>query len=377
MNKRRAHGEGSIYRREDGRWVAMLNIGVIAGRRRRRAFYGATQAEVLLKLNAATHSMRRGVPVPLERQTFGAFVEKWLEAVGPSLREPTVRRYSSLLAHAVRTLGRISLARLTPADLQRLYDDRRKAGAAPRTILHVHRVIHRALRDAERWGDVARNVSGLVDPPRASRAQFRTLTADEARQLMRTVEGDRLEAVVVVALTTGMRMGEILGLTWRALDLDAGAVRVQASLQQTTGGLVLVEPKTARSRRQIEIESRVVAALRRHRAVQLQERLGAGPVWSERDFVFTTPIGGPIDGRELLRAWFRPLLARAGLPPIRFHDLRHSYASIALARGLHPKVVQEAMGHSTIAVTMDLYSHVVPSLQRDAAREMGAALFGA
>lgn len=376
MNKRRAHGEGTIYRRDDGRWVAMLNVGVVAGRRRRRAFYGVTQAEAVAKLSAATHAMRRGVPVPLERQTFGAFAEKWLEVVRPSLREPTFLRYTSLLAHAVRAFGRASLAKLGPADLQRLYEDRRKAGAAPRTILHVHRVIHRALRDAERWGDVARNVARLVDPPRVSRSELRALTAEEARQLMHAAEGDRLEAVVVLALTTGMRMGELLGLTWRAMDLDAGAVRVQASLQRTAAGLALMEPKTARSRRQIEIEPRVVAALRRHRAAQLQERLAAGPAWVDGELVFSTRTGGPIDGRELLRAWFRPLLARARLPRIRFHDLRHSYASIALARGLHPKVVQEAMGHSTIAVTMDLYSHVVPSLQREAAKEMGAALFG-
>jgi integrase len=376
VKKRRGHGEGSIYQRPDGRWVAMLDMGIIAGRRRRRAFYGSTQAEAVAKLNAVAHAARQGVPVPLERQTFGAFAERWLRVVEPSLREPTFRRYTSLLAHAMRVLGRTSLSKLAPADLQRLYDERRKAGAAPRTILHIHRVIHRALRDAERWGDVARNVARLVDPPRVSRRELRTLTADEARQLMRAAEGDRLEAVVVLALTTGMRMGELLGLTWRALDLERGAVRVQASLQRTAAGLALVEPKTARSRRQIEIEPRVVAALRRHRAEQLQERLAAGPLWVDGDFVFATPLGAPIDGRELLRAWFRPLLLRAGLPPIRFHDLRHSYASIALARGLHPKVVQEAMGHSTIAVTMDLYSHVVPSLQREAAREMGAALFG-
>jgi integrase len=154
-------------------------------------------------------------------------------------------------------------------------------------------------------------------------------------------------------------------------------VSVLVSLQRTATGLELVEPKTARSRRQIEIEPRVIAALRRHRAAQLQERFAAASAWQDRDLVFCNRIGGPLDGRELLRGWFRPLLVRAGLPRVRFHDLRHSYASIALSRGIHPKVVQEALGHSTIAVTMDTYSHVVPSLQRDAAREMGAALFGA
>lgn len=181
----------------------------------------------------------------------------------------------------------------------------------------------------------------------------------------------------MLALASGMRSGELLGLTWRAVDLDAGAVRVWASLQRTAGGLALVEPKTTRSRRQIDVEPRVVAALRRHRSAQLEERLAAGAAWKERELVFCDQVGAPIDGREMLRSWFRPLLSKAGLPRVRFHDLRHSYASIALSRGVHPKVVQEAMGHSTISVTLDTYSHVVPSLQRDAAREVGDALFGA
>lgn len=206
---------------------------------------------------------------------------------------------------------------------------------------------------------------------------MRALSGEEARALLKVGEGDRLEAFLVLALSTGMRSGEMLGLTWRAVDFDRGAVSVVASLQPTaTGELVLMEPKTPRSRRVIDIEPRVVATLRRHRASQEMERRVAGEAWEQHDLVFTNPTGAPIDGRHLIRAWFRPLLAQAGLPPIRIHDLRHSYASIALARGVHPKVVQEAMGHSTIAVTLDLYSHVVPSLQRDAAKEMGAALFG-
>ena len=163
------------------------------------------------------------------------------------------------------------------------------------------------------------------------------------------------------------------------MDFDRGAVSVVASLQAIPGGeLALMEPKTARSRRVIDVEPRVIASLRRHRAAQEMERRVAGENWVHPipDLVFTTATGTPIDGRTLIRSWFRPLLAKAGLPPVRIHDMRHSFASIALALGVHPKVVQEALGHATIAVTLDLYSHVVPSLQREAAREMGVALFG-
>lgn len=376
MNKRRGHGEGTIYRRPDGRWAAQLDVGVVAGHRRRRTFSAATQQEVVAKLNAAAHAARRGGAVPLERQTFEAFVVKWQDAVRSTVRERTFEDYRALLTHALRVLGRIPVAKLQPADLQRLYDERRKSGAAPRTVLHLHRAVYRCLRDAERWGDAARNVARLVDAPKAPRAEMHTLAADEARVLLRAAEGDRLEGLVVLALATGARQGELLGLSWRDVDLDAGTIAIRVSLQPTSRGLELAEPKTAHSRRRIEIEPRVVAALRRHRAAQAMEARVAGDGYHDRGLVFCDELGRPLDGRRVTAAWFRPLLVRAGLPRVRFHDLRHSYASIALAQGVHPKVVQEALGHSTIAVTMDLYSHVVPSLQREAARTMGAALFG-
>lgn len=237
-------------------------------------------------------------------------------------------------------------------------------------------MIFRALRFEERWGDVPRNVAALVDAPKVERSEMRALSGEEARSLLQVAQGDRMEAFLILALSTGMRSGELLGLTWRSVNFDLGTVSVVASLQPTAAGLQLMDVKTSRSRRVIEIETRVVAALRRHRAPQEMERRVAGPTWADRDLVFTTTLGTPIDGRDLIRSWFRPLLAKARLPAIRIHDLRHSYASIALARGLHPKIVQEALGHATIAVTLDVYSHVVPSLQRDAAKEMAAALFG-
>lgn len=269
------------------------------------------------------------------------------------------------------------MTKIQPSDLVRVYEQRRNAGAAPRSILHLHRALFRALRFAERWGDVGRNVAALVDAPKVARSELRCLTAAEARTLLAVTRGDRLEALLVLVLSTGMRSGELLGLTWRAVDFDRGSVSVVSSLQPTPEGLTLMETKTNCSRRVIDIDPYVVTALRRHRAAQEMEQRVAGSAWlGKLDLVFTTQAGAPVEGRTLIRSWFRPLLAKAGLPPIRIHDLRHSYASIALARGVHPKVVQEALGHSTIAVTLDLYSHVVPSLQREAAKEMGTALFG-
>ncbi len=371
---RRGNGEGSIGLLKNGRWLARTYFDG-----RRKAYYGKTRAEVAKKLAVAIKSHGDGLPAPNDKQTFAQFVEKWVEAITPTVRPRTAYNYALLLRHhAVPVLGRIPLTKIQPGDIVHVYEQRRRAGAAPMSILHLHRALFRAFRFAERWGDVARNVVALVDAPKVIRSEMHCLTAEEARTLLATVQGDRLEALLVLALSTGMRSGELLGLTWRAVDLDRGSISVVASLQPTPGGLALMEVKTRRSRRVIDVEPRVAASLRRHRAAQEMERRVAGDAWESHvpDLVFATFQGRPLDGRELIRKWFRPLLKRAGLPAIRIHDLRHSYASIALARGVHPKVVQEALGHSTIAVTLDLYSHVVPSLQREAAKEMGTALFG-
>jgi integrase len=369
---RRGNGEGSIGQLKTGRWLARTYFDGS-----RKAYYGKTRAEVANKLALAIKAQKDGLPIPSSKQTFGQFVEKWIDTVTPTLRPKTATNYAQLLrSHAVPLIGRTPLTRLQPSDLVRVYEERRKAGAAPRSILHLHRAIYRCLRHAERWGDVVRNVAALVDAPKIVRTEMRALNADEARHLLRMGQGDRLEALLILALSTGMRSGELLGLTWRAVDFDRGSVAVVASLQPSPEGLRLTEVKTNRSRRVIDIEPRVVAALRRHRAAQEMERRVGSALWIVSDLVFSSELGAPLDGRDLIRKWFRPLLKEAGLPPIRIHDLRHSYASIALARGVHPKVVQEALGHATIAVTLDLYSHVVPSLQREAAKEMGAALFG-
>jgi integrase len=374
MNGRRGNGEGSVYKTADGSWRAAISIG----NGKRRFVRAKTRAEAARLLNSALKAAHDGLALPGSRQTFAQFVEKWLVAVGPTVKERTITGYATLLrTHALPPIGHMPLVKVQPADLQRLYEARRAAGAAPNTVRNLHRAVSKVLRDGVRWGDLSRNVASLVDAPRSGRTKMHALTAEEARALLLVAEGDRLQVLLLLALNTGMREGEVLGLTWRAVDLDAGTVSVVASLGPTKAGLALGTPKTKSSQRTIAIDGRVVAALRRRRTAQLEERLAAGPAWQEHDLVFATKAGGPIWARVLLRDWFRPLLRRAGLPTaVRFHDLRHTFASIALARGIHPKIVQEMLGHSTIAVTLDIYSHVAPGLQRDAAREIGVALLG-
>jgi integrase len=200
------------------------------------------------------------------------------------------------------------------------------------------------------------------------------LTPEQVGSFLSAVRGDRLEALYVVAVTTGMRQGELLALRWKDVDLDARALRVHATLIMTKSGMEFAEPKSARSRRQISLTLIAIAALRRHRAAQLEERLRVAATWTDHDLVFASEVGGPLDGSNVLRRSFYPLLRRAGLPHIRFHDLRHSAATLMLSRGVPLKIVSEILGHSQISITADTYMHVTPGMQREAAAAVDAAL---
>lgn len=367
MSKRRGNGEGSIYQRKDGRWVATLSLP--AGRR--KSIYGKTRQDVARKLPAAQKAVQDGLPLPSENQRFGSFLTSWLESVKPSLRPETWRRYESQIRrHAVPELGKVRLARLTPQHLQKLYASRLEAGLHPSSVVHLHAVIHRALEQAVRYGLVARNVASLVDRPRIPRRDMATLSTDQAKKLLRAVRGDRFEALYVLALTTGMRRGELLALRWDHIDLDRGALQVRGTLQRTREGLLIGQPKTDSSRRQVALTRTAVAALRRHRSRQRKERVRLGSEWRDSSLVFATKLGGLIEPGNLLRRSYWPLLERAGLPRARFHDLRHSAATLMLGEGVHPKVVSEMLGHSKVAITLDVYSHVVPTMQQQAVKAL-------
>jgi integrase len=372
---RRGQNEGSIYRRNDGRWAAAISLGYRNGRRYRKAFYGKTRKEVQERLTAALRSHEQGLAVAPERQTVRQFLEAWLEeSAKPNLRPRTYEGYAGHVhAHIVPVLGHIRLARLTPPAVQGFLNQKRQEGYAPRTIQYMHAVLRRALGQAYRWGLVAQNVATLVERPKAARQEVQPLSPEQARALLAAVQGDRLEALYSVALAVGLRKGEALGLSWDDLDLEAGTLRVRAALQRVNGKLQLVEPKTDRSRRTIALPQSAIVSLRKHRVRQMQERLLAGSRWEETGLVFTTTIGTPIDPRNVTRH-FKNVLKKGALSEKRFHDLRHTCASLLLVQGVHPRVVMEVLGHSQISMTMDTYSHVMPVLQRHAAAQIDALL---
>ncbi len=363
--RRRSAGEGSIHKRKDGRWVGVADLGWQDGKRERKYVYARTRAEVAAKLAKVLSDQQSGQLIVDERIAVQQFVDNWLETVKPSITVSTWTRYEALLRlHALPFIGRLRLGRLGPFHLEQLYTARTKAGLSPTTVLQLHRVLHHALRDAVRWSLVPRNVSELVTPPRRARYDFRVLSSDQARTFLHAVKGDRLEALYVLAITTGMREGELFGLRWTDINLRAGSLRLTRQL------------KTKSSRRQVLLPRIAVEVVIAHHERQEQERRLAGTVWEDNGLlVFPNTVGRPINVSNFLPRDFHPLLERAGLPRMRFHDLRHSAATLLLELGIHPKVVSELLGHSQIGITLDLYSHVTATMQQQAVAALDG-LFG-
>lgn len=386
MTKRRSRGEGLIRQRADGRWEARISLGFGPdGRRARKSLFGRTQREVREKLTKALRDRDQGLPVARdERLTTGAYLARWLDdAAAPTVRPRTLVSYRQIVAdYLVPAIGRIPLAKLTPADVQGVLN-RIATRRSAQTTRNVHAVLRRALSQALAWGMVPRNVAGLANPPRVHRSEVRALSPSDAGAILAAVKGDRLEPVVIFALATGVRQGEALALRWGDADLLTGTVRIRHTLQRLTGrSVVLAEPKTDRSRRTLTLPASVVSMLSDHRVRQAELWRTAGLRWKgalrpddPTGYVFTTSIGTPLNGPDTTRA-FQRLLAAAGLPRMRFHDLRHGAASLLLAQGVSPRVIQDMLGHSTITTTMGIYAHVIPELQRDAAARMDAILSG-
>jgi len=369
---KRGNNEGSITRRSDGRWQAR----VTQENGKRKSLYGKTRQEVAQRLTAALRQRDQGLPLVEEKQTVEQYLESWLATMKPSVRARTWQRYEQYVRlHTVPLLGKITLAKLTPQQIQRLYADRLEAGSSTTSVKHLHTVIHKALEDAMCLGLVQRNVADLVKPPRMRHNEMQVLSLEQTRTLLTTAKGDRFEALYLLAVTTGMRRGELLALRWREVDLGAfPTIQVRATLQKTKEGFQYTEPKSARSRRKIALTTAAAAAVRTHRARQQEERLRVGPAWQNNDLVFCTHEGRPLLGSNLLNRNFWPLLTKAGLPRIRFHDLRHTAATLLLLQDVHPKVVSEMLGHSSVSLTLDVYSHVLPDMQRDATLALDRAL---
>ncbi len=359
----RANGEGTIYQRQDGYWVAALFVDG-----KRKPLYGKTRAQVEKRLRDERSNQEQGLPVITSPLTAGDYLTEWVKTMEQEVRPSTWKAYESLIRlHAAPALANVRLIRLSAEDIERVC---REAPVSPATRRKLHAVLHRALEDAVRHNKVARNVAKMARPVKAPRPEMETLSQAEALQLLDAARDDHLEALYVLALTTGMRQGEMLALRWRDVDLESGWLRVTGTLQRGRNDEFprIAEPKTPNSRRRLDLAPTAIEALMRHKELQ------GDAVTEPPGLVFPNSEGRPWDGRNLVQREFGPLLKRANVKRIRFHDLRHTAATLMLELGINPKVASEMLGHSNVSITLQLYSHALPGMHKAASELLGLAL---
>ena len=367
-------------RKRGNKWCAEIFIGIDENGKRKRIYISqdtkkaaeAEAAKIISEINA-------GGFIEPSNETFGDYLERWLESTSATVRPTTVRGYTSMIRkHFIPALGHIPLAKLRPIDLQQYYatalkkgrKDGRGTSLSPQTVLHHHRLIHRTLEQAVKWGLLARNVADAAEPPRVPEYNHQTWTADESNRFLRGIRDERLYALYATALMTGMRRGEVLGLPWENVDLDGAWISVRQALIEIKHQPVISELKSKSSKRRISIPDELVRSLRTHRKQQAEERLLFGPDYEDHGLVFCQPNGRLLHPHNISARKFHRLCKKAGVKQLRFHDMRHTHASLLLARGVHPKVVADRLGHSNVDLTLNTYSHVVESVERDVAKEV-------
>jgi integrase len=375
VSKKRGNGEGSITKRKDGRWMARFTIHTAKGPKRRH-IYGRTRQEVATKLAQATSDQDNRLMFDAGNLSFGEYLDRWLQdSVKDTVRISTYERHEAIIRlHLKPALGKLKLKAVAPAYIQGLYRDRLDGGLSPATVQKIHAVLHKALEQAVRWNLIPNNVADAVRAPKPTPKSISPLSSDETRSLLEAARGNRLEALYVLAVHTGMRQGELLALNWQDVDLDEGVVRVNLTLTRDRGRLSIGEPKTKRSRRTIHLTQTVVRKLKGHLERQHEEMERLGGLYRDQGLVFTTEVGTLINPSNLRKRSLCFLLERAGLRRIRFHDLRHTCATLLLSKNVHPKYVQELLGHATVAITLDTYSHVLPGMGDQTAKAMEDAL---
>jgi integrase len=416
MAKRRGNNEGSIFKRKtcgngdckkvttgeseaslkvcrhcgavlpsEGLWVAVASLGFDpgTGRARRKSFYGKTRTEVADKLSKARQDVKGGLFVEPTKTALGEWLDRWLTGYKKGeLRASTYEGYEMIInTHIKPALGNIPMAKLQANTLQNFYNEKLangrrdgKGGLSTRQVRYFHAVIRQALQQAVKEGLLIRNVADATSPPVIKNKQMQPLAEAELLDFLETAKDDRLFAAFVLAATTGLRRGELLGLCWDCVDLERGVIAVQRQLLGLKSGLVLDDTTKSKSgRRSVTLTDDAIRELKSHRRRQAQERLLLGEAYQDSGMVFCKEDGSPLDPREFTKR-FQRYLTNAGLPKVRLHDLRHTHATLLLQRGIPAKLVQERLGHSSITMTLDLYSHVTPEMAKLAAESMNGLL---
>lgn len=366
--KRRGRGEGSIYRRADGTWCGAISAGHDAnGKRIRRAVYGKTKQETQDKLRRLQNDADAGRLTDAGTLTVRRYLLRWLDVARSTIQPTTHRRYEQCVRLQITPhIGTLLLNKLAPLHVEQLFLALEREEVSPRGRQMAGTVLHTALAHAVRLRLIPTNPARDVTKPRPSKREMRVWDADQVAEFLETTLSDRLHGMYVLALDSGMRQGELFGLQWSDVDFSAGTVLVCRSLEEIAGRHRLKEPKSGRAR-QINLSQVTLDALHDHRKAMLAEGHGHAPVFCDHN-------GGWLRKSNTVRRLFQPAIKRAGVPAIRFHDLRHTSATLLLLAGENPKVVSERLGHASIEITLNTYSHVLPTMQEQAARKMDVIL---
>lgn len=366
MARKSGQNQGSVSRRKDGSYMVQLTAD---GKRITKYF--KTKREANAWRIETLQKIQSGLFYAGPKLTLSEYFDEWLVAREGSVKPKTNHQYRQIInQHINPVLGKIKINELQPAEIQALYNKKVESGIGIRTVGLIHSVLHCALNHALRLGIIFRNPCDAVYKPKAQKREMNILDENQVRALLIAARGKRHEALFKLAITTGMRKGELIGLKWSDLDWDTNQINVQRQVQRVPGkGLKYTQPKTAAGRRMIYLGADILQSLKDHLQRQWLEREFMGERWQDHDLIFPSSIGTPMSQSNLHRE-FKLLLQEAKLPDIRFHDLRHTAASLMLKQGVSVKVVQERLGHSDAAMTLNVYSHVIPGMQREAAEKM-------
>ncbi|RNB79034.1 site-specific integrase [Brevibacillus panacihumi] len=367
--------------KKGNKWYAVLYTGKdeLTGKWNRKWFSGfKTKKEAEKFLAEKVSEVAQGRYTEPSKETFGEYLETWLEDKKLQVRPSTWKTYDWLArCYVIPQLGKMEISKIKPAALQKFYHQlqNRDEPLSARTVIQVHLLIKASLDRAVKWGMIPNNPTGAVDPPRYRKKEMEIWTEDEVRKFLEAAESHRLFGAFHLAVSTGMRMGEILGLRWSDIDFTKRSLSISQALAIGEKGYVLQEPKTKSGKRSIALSQSSMIVLEKHKRKQAAEKLRAGSIYRDQGLVFASTVGTPINSRNFARVYYN-LRKKADVTPINFHSIRHTHASLMLKQGVHPKVVSERLGHSNISITLDTYSHVIPGLQQAAIDHFDDVLFG-
>lgn len=371
---------GQIIKRGENTWFVRLEKRYSDGKRKSfcKTVKG-TKKDAQKVLNEILRNDDLGMLGNSQKQTLNEYLNFWLESIAkPRLSYRSFKDYGDMMERYVRkSLGHIKLADLKAAHIQKLYSEMQGRGLSPRIVRYTHAILSSALKKAVELDILPRNVAKFVQLPKQTRKEMDVLSKDEAVQFLQSLNGERFATVFSFALATGMRVQEYLGLQWKDIDFERNTATVQRAIvwHRKGGGWRFSQPKTAKSRRNIPLPLEVIKSLRTHRKQQLEERLKLGSAWNDFDLVFSSEIGTPLNPPNVTRA-FKKILEKAEIrTSIRLYDLRHTTATLLLQAGINPKVVSERLGHATVVLTLDVYSHVLPNMQEEATEKLEAMIF--